>query len=67
MQGVQMFGKPDGMRLELIAFLSSFTEACDSSIVNEGMAIEILPVFVNDRVKEVLREAAPIFGTSTSA
>lgn len=67
MKGVRMLGKPDGKRLELIGFLSKLKDAFYSSVVNEGIAIEILPCFARDRVKAYLHEAVPILGSSTTA
>ncbi|GAB0498233.1 hypothetical protein MMPV_009574 [Pyropia vietnamensis] len=67
MKGVPMFGNPNGRPLAVIGFLSSFEAAADKALVNEGLAVEILPFFVDERVRGILRQAAPMPGMRTSA
>ncbi|GAB0490113.1 hypothetical protein MMPV_001345 [Pyropia vietnamensis] len=67
MKGVPMFGNPNGRPLAVIGFFSSFKAAADKALVNEGLAVEILPFFVDERVRGILRQAAPIPGMRSSA
>lgn len=67
MKGVPIFGKPDCKPLELIRFLQSFEQPCDSSVVNEGLVIELVPFFVYDRVKSFRTQVAPIPCSSGTA
>ncbi|GAB0495567.1 hypothetical protein MMPV_006869 [Pyropia vietnamensis] len=62
MKGVPMFGNPNGRPLAVIGFLSSFKAAADKALVNEGLAVEILPFFVDERVRGILRQTAPMPG-----
>ncbi|GAB0498675.1 hypothetical protein MMPV_010022 [Pyropia vietnamensis] len=66
MKGVPMFGNPNGRPLAVIGFLSSFKAAADKALVNEGLAVEILPFFVDERVRGILRQTAPMPGVRSS-
>lgn len=67
MKGVPMFGGPNSRPLAIIGFLTSFKAAADKALVNEGLAIEILPFFVDERVRGILRQAAPMPGMVATA
>ena len=67
MKGVPMFGGPNGRALAVIGFLTSFKAAADKALVNEGLAIEILPFFVDERVRGILRQASPMPGMAAVA
>eukprot|EP00170_Pyropia_yezoensis_P002548 contig_10694_g2552 len=67
MKGVPMFGGPGGRPLAIIGFLTSFKAAADKALVNEGLAMEILPFFVDERVRGILRQASPMPGMRVAA
>ena len=67
MKGVPMFGGPNGRPLAVIGFLTSFKAAADNALVNEGLALEILPFFVDERVRGILRQASPMPGMRVAA
>lgn len=62
MKGAPMLGGPNGRPLAVIGFLNSFKAAADKALVNEGLALEILPFFVDERVRGILWQASPMPG-----
>lgn len=67
MTGVPMFGGPNGRPLAVIGFLTSFKAAADKALVNDWLALEILPFFVDERVRGILRQASPMPGMRVAA
>lgn len=57
-----MFGGPSGRPLAVLGFLTSFKAASDEAVVNEGLAQEIVPFFVDERVRGISRQALPMPG-----
>eukprot|EP00170_Pyropia_yezoensis_P000651 contig_3065_g652 len=67
MKGVPMFGGPKGRPLADIGSLTSFKAVADKALVNEGFALEILPFFVDGRVRDILCQASPMLGMRVAA
>eukprot|EP00170_Pyropia_yezoensis_P000707 contig_3360_g708 len=62
MKGVSMFGGPNGRPLAVIGLLTSFKAAADKALINQGLALENLPFFVDEPVRGILREASSMPG-----
>lgn len=67
MKVVPMFGGPNSRSLAVIGFLTSFTAVAEKALVNEGLALEILPFFENERVRGIHRRASSIQGMRLAA
>lgn len=67
LKGVPMLGGPNGRPLGVIGVLRRFKAAAERALVNEGLALEILPFFVDERVRGTLREASPMQGMPVTA